>query len=106
MADTILTASRLPLETSIRGVCPDWRYPGVAGEGVVDGGEDLASVLFRGGGVAADGVPVAGDGHRAEPAGDFLLGLRWAYVPFCLIRQAGRQLRMVRVIRRPRAGCG
>src|ERR1035437_5383630 len=87
------------------------RRPGLAvsrgaGEGVADGGEDLVSVLFRGGGVAADGVPVAGGFLGAEPAGDLLLGLRWPDVAFGLVGQAGRQLRMVRVIRRPRAGCG
>ena len=49
----------------------DGRHPGVPGEGVVDGGQDVRAVLGDGGDVAADGVPVAGDLLRAEPADIF-----------------------------------
>jgi hypothetical protein len=59
---------------------------GVAGEGVVDGGQDVGAVLGDGGDVAADGVPVAGGLLRAEPAGDLLLGLSWPQVAFRMIR--------------------
>jgi hypothetical protein len=38
----------------------DWRYPGVAGEGVADGGQGAEAVLAGGVGVAADRVPVPG----------------------------------------------
>ena len=50
-------------------------------------------------------VGQAGQGAPAA-AGGAHLHLDRADVPLGLIRQAGRQLRMVRVIRRPRAGCG
>jgi hypothetical protein len=46
----------------------DGRHPGVAGEGVVDGGQDMGTVLGGGGDVAADGVPVASGLPGAEPA--------------------------------------
>ena len=63
----------------------DGWYPGFPGEGVVDGYEDGDAVLDSGGGVAADGVPVAGGFLRAEPAADLLLGLRRPQVAFGLI---------------------
>jgi hypothetical protein len=63
----------------------DWRHPGVAGEGIVDGGQDVGAVLGGGGDVAADGVPVAGDLFGAEPAGYFLLGLGGSQVAFGLV---------------------
>lgn len=45
----------------------DGRHPGIPGEGVVDSGEDVRSVLGGGGDVAADAVPVASDLLRSGP---------------------------------------
>src|SRR6266542_4078098 len=67
------------------GAGGDGRYPGVSGEGVADGGEDLVPVLGGGGCVAADGVPVAGGFFRAKPAADLLLGFRGTQVTFGLV---------------------
>jgi hypothetical protein len=67
------------------GVGADGWYPGVPGERVADGGEDLVPVLGGGGCVAADRVPVPGGGQRAEPAADLLLGFRGPRVAFGLI---------------------
>lgn len=53
----------------------------------MDSGEDVRSVLGGGGDVAADGVPVASDLLRSEPAGCLLLGLGGPQVPFGLIRR-------------------
>src|SRR5260370_37902337 len=63
----------------------DGRHPGVAGEGVVDGGQDVGAVLGGGGDVAADGVPVAGGLLGAEPARYLLLGLGWPHIAFRLV---------------------
>jgi hypothetical protein len=62
-----------------------WGYPAVPGEGVADSGEDVEAVLCGGRCEAADGVPVPGGGHRAEPAGDLLLRLGRAQVAFGLV---------------------
>src|SRR5262252_7547854 len=67
----------------------DGRHPGVPGEGVVDGGQDVGAVLGGGGDVAADGVPVAGDLFGAEPAGYLLLRLGGSDVPLGLVRSRG-----------------
>ncbi len=64
------------------GAGRDRRYPGVSGEGVADGGEDGDAVLGCGGGVSADGVPVAGGCLGAESAGDLLLGFGGPQVAF------------------------
>jgi hypothetical protein len=69
---------------SLRRVGDGW-HPGVAGEGAVDGGQDVGAVLGGGGEVAADGVPVAGGLLRPEPAGDLLLGFRGPQVAFGLV---------------------
>src|SRR5208283_312362 len=63
----------------------DGWYPGVSGEGVLDRGEHVNSVLAGGGCVSADGVAVPGGGFRAEPAADLLLGFRGAQVAFSLV---------------------
>jgi hypothetical protein len=73
------------------GAGGDGWYPGVAGEGVADGGEDVVSVLGCGRCVPADGVPVPGGFLRAEPAADFLLGFRWSCVPFSLVARGGNR---------------
>src|SRR5262245_60676363 len=73
-------------------VVGDGGRPGVAGEGVAQGGEDVGAVFGGGGGVAADGVAVTGGGFGAQAAGDFLLGFGGAQVPFGLVgggRDAG-----------------
>src|SRR5271157_4679825 len=81
------------------GAGGDGWYPGVPGERVADGGENLVPVLGGGGCVATDGVPVPRGGLRAEPAADLLLGFRRPRVAFGLVVRADRQLRAVRVIR-------
>src|SRR5487761_1639402 len=68
----------------LRGVGDGW-HPGAAVECVAQRGQDVDAVLGRGGQVAADRVPVSGGLLGAEPAGDLLLGFRWAYVPFGLV---------------------
>jgi len=71
------------------GAGGNWRHPGISGEGVAQSGEDAGAVLGGGGDVAADGVPVPGGVFGAEPAGDLLLGLGRADVPFSLVRGGG-----------------
>jgi hypothetical protein len=75
-------------------VAGDWRHPRVPGERVVQGGEDAYAVFGGCGNVAADGKRVAGDLLGAEPAGDFLLGIRRVHVTFGLVR--GRRYPQVR----------
>jgi hypothetical protein len=60
------------------GGCGGWWLPGVAGEGVVDAGEDVGAVFADGVDVAADVEAVLGDVFAGEPSGDLLLGLGWA----------------------------
>ena len=48
--------------------------PGVAGEGVVDAGQDVGAVFADGVDVAADVQAVLGDVFAGEPSGDLLLG--------------------------------
>ena len=55
--------------------------PWVAGDGVVEGGEDVVAVLADGGDVAADPQPGLGSGAGAVAAGDLDLGLDRAEVP-------------------------
>ena len=69
--------------------CGDRGHPGVPGEGVADGGDDVRAVLARGVDVAADGVPVAGRGLGAEPSGDLLLGFRRPQVALGLVGGGG-----------------
>ena len=57
----------------------------MAEDRVTQGGQDVGAVLAGSGDVAADGVAVPGGFLAAEPAGDFLLGLRRARVPFGLV---------------------
>jgi hypothetical protein len=49
--------------------------PGVAGEGVVDAGQDVGAVFADGVDVAADVEAVLGDVLAGEPSGDLLLDL-------------------------------
>src|SRR5258708_38625279 len=81
--------ARSPDAAGRSGRVGDGWHPGVAGEGAVDGGEDVGAVLGGGGYVAADGVPVAGDLLGAEPAGDLLLGLSGPQVAFGAVRCGG-----------------
>lgn len=60
----------------------DGWHPGAAGEGVVDGGQDVGAVLGDGGDVAADGLPVPGGLFGAEPPRYLLLGFRRPQVAF------------------------
>ena len=41
----------------------------------MEGGHDVRAVFGHRGDVAADGVPLGGDGLAGEPPGDLLLGL-------------------------------
>src|SRR6266496_2453553 len=59
---------------ALRGRRAGW-CPWSAEQRVANGGEDIGAVLGCGGGVAADAVAVGGGLLRAQPAGDFLLGL-------------------------------
>src|ERR1017187_7138348 len=60
-------------------------HPRVSGEGVTYRGKGVRAVLGGGGGVAPDGVAVAGGGLGTEAAGNLLLGLRRAQVAFGLV---------------------
>ena len=64
------------------------------------------AVLAGGVDVAADVEAVLGGVFAGEAAGDFLLCLGGADAALADVIQSGRRLRMVRVIRRLRAGCG
>lgn len=52
--------------------------PGVAGECVVDAGQDVGAVFAEGVDVAADVKAVLGDVFAGESSGDLLLGFGWA----------------------------
>lgn len=56
--------------------------PGVAGDGVAEGGEDVVAVFADGGDVTADAEPVGGAVGGAVAAGDLHLGFRGAEVSF------------------------
>jgi hypothetical protein len=57
------------------GGCGEWGFPGVAGEGLVERGDDIGAVLAGGVDVAADVEPVLGDVYAGQPAGNLLLCL-------------------------------
>ena len=83
------------------------REPGVAAEEVAEGVE-FADAPFRGSGQVGLDDRESGESFEGSPAasGAALLDLDEPDCPLGFVVRAGRQLRMVRVIRRLRAGCG
>lgn len=90
----------------LRGSSRDRGDPGVALGGSGEGFEGADTVPGGGGEVAADGAEGLGSGHGPHAPGDLYPQLAHPDHALGFVVQSGRRLRMVRVIRRLRAGCG
>ena len=66
----------------------------------------VLAVLAGGVDVTADIEAVLGDVVAGQAAGDLLLGFQRPDAALTDVVQADRQLRMIRAVRRQRAGCG
>src|SRR3977135_219999 len=67
-------------------------FPGVSGDGLAQGGDDVGAVFAGGVDVSANVESVLGDVFAGQPAGDFLLGL------------GGPQVALADVVRGPDPG--
>ena len=90
----------------LRGECRGWRPPGCAGHELVQDVHGVVSVLAGGVDVAADVEAVLGDVVAGQAAGDLLLGLERADAALREVVRSRCRLRVVRVLRSIRIGCG
>ena len=86
--------------------CARGRLPGAAGEDAAQDGHDVLAVLAGGVDVAADVEPVLGGLFAGEAPGDLLLGLQRADAALADVFRSRCRLRVMRVLRSIRIGCG
>ena len=90
----------------LRGECLCWRPPGPAEHEVVQDVHGVLAVLAGGVDVAADVEAVLGDVVAGQAAGDLLLGFQGADAALADVVRSRCRLRVVRVLRSIRIGCG